>query len=225
MDAQFWHDKWARMEIGFHLTDANPWLVKHWSRLALANEARVLVPLCGKSVDLLWLRRQGHAVVGVELSELALDELSALFHEQLGITLKKFSVGDAWRYEGDGVTLIAGDFFQVMATDIGPIDAVYDRAALVALPSSMRADYCQQLIAISGCAPQLLISFDYQQALMAGPPFAVLHHEINKQYGMNYTIQVLEQRDLIEQEDKFRERGLSSFVQTAYALAPALTAK
>ncbi|MBE0482329.1 MAG: thiopurine S-methyltransferase [Bacterioplanes sp.] len=225
MDAQFWHDKWARMEIGFHLADANPWLVKHWSRLALANEARVLVPLCGKSFDLLWLRRQGHAVVGIELSELALDELAALFHEQLGITLKKFAVGDAWRYEGDGVTLIAGDFFQVMATDIGPIDAVYDRAALVALPSSMRADYCQHLLTISGCAPQLLISFDYQQALMAGPPFAVLHDELIAHYGAHYVLQLLEQRDLIEQEEKFRERGLSSFVQTAYALAPALTAK
>ncbi|MCA6064638.1 thiopurine S-methyltransferase [Thalassolituus marinus] len=223
MQADFWHDKWERMEIGFHLQEVNKALLKYWPSVDAAAGDTVLIPLCGKTLDLVWLRQQGHAVVGIELSEIALDELASLLQEALDISLIKSREGDRVMYRGDGVLLIAGDFFAVTAellADEGFVApaVIYDRAAIVALPDSMRADYTKHLLSLSPSARQLLITLDYDQKKRSGPPFAVSDAEVEQHYATAKQVQRLEERELIDQEPRFREQGLDSFIQRVYLI-------
>lgn len=223
MQHSFWHEAWAANQIGFHQNDVNTLLLKHWSSLNLADNGTVLVPLCGKSLDLVWLRSQGYSVVGLELSEIALDQLAQSLTEKLGISIKKTRLDQAGltaKYEGEGVLLIAGDFFAASAGLIGKVEATYDRAAIVALPADMRLAYCKHLQEISQQAPQLLFTFDYNQSEMSGPPFSVPAAEIHTHYQPYYEhIELLEVREIIDHEPKFRDRGLSSFKQLVYLIS------
>ncbi len=223
MQHSFWHEKWESNHIGFHQNEVNKLLLKHWPSLEIASNSSVLAPLCGKSLDLVWLRGQGHKVVGIELSEIALDELASSFTEKLGISLNKTRLNQAGltaKYEGDGVLLFAGDFFAVTAAMIGEVAAVYDRAAIVALPVGLRQEYCEHLQAICQQSPQLVLTFDYDQSVMSGPPFSVPAAEIHTNYQPYYQhIELLEIRDIIEREPKFKERGLSSFKQLVYLIS------
>ncbi len=223
MNLDFWHDKWERMEIGFHLDKVNPQLQAYWPQVAVPPGGAVLVPLCGKSLDLIWLRRQGWSVVGIELSEIALDALAQAFASELNLTLNKTDEDGRTLYRGDGVLLIAGDFFSIRHDWLqqqagGRIAAVYDRAAMVALPATMRAAYCRQMLALTEAAPQLLIALDYDQSRRNGPPFAVTAAELQQHYGGHYRIETLEDKELIDAEPRFRAQGLASFRQCVYLL-------
>lgn len=214
MHAGFWQEKWQKNEIGFHLPEAHPLLRHYLSALDLKSSARLFLPLCGKTLDIPWLLAQDKQVVGVELSELA---VSQLFEE-----LKVQPETQSWRggmcYSAPGLTLYQGDFFQLTATELGLVDAVYDRAALVALPMDMRTRYAAHLMALTTAAPQLLISFEYNQSEMDGPPFAVPTEEIHRLYGNDYVMHELSRADIISKADKFRERGLNSFVEVTWQL-------
>ena len=220
MQSEFWHERWENQQIGFHLEEVNSILLKYWPAMEATPGQRVLVPLCGKTLDIIWLLKQGYAVVGIELSELALDELADTIRSELQFDIQKTREQHGVVYRGDNLLLIAGDFFAVTAEEIGSIDAVYDRAALVALPASMRSDYCQHLQAISPTAKQLLVSFSYDQNAMSGPPFAVWPSEVAQHYDAGYDVALQEQREIIQQEPRFKERGLQSFVQDVYLLTP-----
>lgn len=220
MQSDFWHERWENQQIGFHLDEVNKVLLKYWPRLEANKGDRVLVPLCGKTLDIIWLLQQGYQVVGVELSEIALDELAAMISAELGIAIEKHREGEVHIYRGDNLLLIAGDFFALSPQQIGNIDYVYDRAALVALPPQMRVDYCRQLMLLSARAPQLLVAFSYDQERMPGPPFAVTPAEVTEHYQQEYHADLKEQREIIEMEPKFRQRGVTSFVQDVFILTP-----
>lgn len=165
MQPEFWHDRWARHQIGFHESAVNPLLVEHFPSLGkMRPGSRVFVPLCGKTLDIDWLLARGHNVVGIELSPVAVAEL----HERVG--------------HPAGLDVIVGDFFELTAGRIGAIDAVYDRAALIALPPGMRQRYVAHLKAITACAPQLLITLAYDQNVVDGPPFSVSDDEVHALY-------------------------------------------
>ena len=225
MQPEFWHDKWKRMEIGFHLPEVNSVLLKYWPAMNIPAGSTVLVPLCGKTLDLVWLRSQGYGVVGIELSEIALDELAQMLRDELQLSIEKTRIqlnGEyAALYRGEGVLLIGGDFFAVTPEMTGPIHAVYDRAALVALPPAMRLEYCRQVLRLSAYAPQLLVTFAYDQSITSGPPFAVPDSEVRTHYAAHYAqLECVDDRELIEQEPKFRAKGLTSFRQLVYRLHP-----
>lgn len=190
MKAEFWHDKWEKKEIAFHQSDPNPLLLKYFSRLDLTPEARVFVPLCGKSVDIHWILEQGHRVAGAELSETAITEL----FEELGLTPTMTLRGNLRHYSTPRLEVFAGDIFELQAQALGEVQAVYDRAAMVALPESTRPKYAAHLKEITGCAPQLLITFLYDQALMEGPPFSIPGAELETHYASDYHIEQLESR-------------------------------
>ncbi|WP_394559796.1 thiopurine S-methyltransferase [Aquipseudomonas alcaligenes] len=193
MEHDFWHSRWASGQIGFHLPSANPLLTRHFAALDLTPGSRVLLPLCGKSLDIAWLLDAGHPVVGVELSELAVQQLFA----ELGCTPRITRVNaDLQSYETDGLTLFVGDIFTLSRALMGPVAAIYDRAALVALPPTMRQRYANHLAEISARAPQLLISFDYDQSQLPGPPFAVPASELAQLYGSHYRLQQLASQPL-----------------------------
>ena len=188
MEPDFWHQRWARGEIDFHQPQGNPLLVKWFHRLERRPGDRIFVPLCGKTPDIGWLMSQGHPVVGCELSETAVVQL----FEELGLKPEVTGVSGHRRYAAAGLDVLVGDFFELSAAQIGPVKAVYDRAALVAMPAGRRARYAAQLIAVADAAPQLLISFCYEQGAMQGPPFSVDGEELTALYGRRYTLQLLE---------------------------------
>lgn len=192
MEADFWHRKWAAREIGFHEKEVNVLLAAHFERLALGPGGRVFLPLCGKTRDIAWLLQRGCRVAGIELSEVAIGEL----FEELGVTPEVSSHGALRRFRAEGVEVFGGDFFELQAGLLGPVDAVYDRAALVALPVAMRARYAAQLMRVSGAAPQLLLTFEYDQTRMEGPPFSVDEPEIRDLYASHYRLTALARQSI-----------------------------
>ncbi|MGV3523181.1 MAG: thiopurine S-methyltransferase [Candidatus Sericytochromatia bacterium] len=188
MDADFWHHKWQHNEIGFHQAAINPFLIAHFGRLQLAPGSRVFLPLCGKTRDISWLLAQGYRVAGAELSALAIEQLFA----ELGLTPQIQPAGPLTHYHTPGLDVFVGDIFALSAEQLGPVDAVYDRAALVALPPDVRVRYAAHLRDITATAPQLLLCYEYDQALLAGPPFSVSAEEVQQHYATAYEVRCLE---------------------------------
>lgn len=188
MDADFWHRKWEDRHIAFHEGEVNAMLERHLGQLALADGARIFLPLCGKTRDIAWLLDQGHPVVGVELSETAVREL----FDELDVVPEVVELGDMRVFRVDGLDVFVGDLFHLDADRLGPVDAVYDRAALVALPPPMRARYVPHLQAITGSVPTLLVTFEYDQTLLEGPPFSVEAPEVEALYGARYAVESLQ---------------------------------
>ncbi len=173
MDPAFWQSRWAEGKIGFHEGKPNNYLVRHADKLV--GRPRVLVPMCGKSEDLAFLAAHGHEVIGVELVE---DAVKAFFAEH-GLTPQVTKKDGFVEYVEPPITLFAGDIFATTRELVGPIDAIYDRAALVALPDDLRRRYVDHLrtLAPKG-ARVLVVTFEYDQSLMAGPPFSVEEAEL-----------------------------------------------
>ena len=184
MEADFWHQRWAKGEIGFHEKDINPLLISYFHQLDLPKASRIFVPLCGKTHDISWLLQQGYQVVGAELSEVAIKEL----FKQLDITPRISDLPAATHYKGPNLDIFVGDIFSLTAEQLGQVDGVYDRAALVALPATMRSQYSEQLVALTQGAKQLLVCFDYDQNNLPGPPFSVVAEEVTQLYTQHYKL-------------------------------------
>lgn len=212
MEANFWHQKWERGEIAFHQSEANPFLVEHFEKLNLAKASRIFLPLCGKTRDFAWLLARGYRVVGAELSELAINEL----FKDLGLAPEIAKVGELARYSAINIDILVGDIFAVSADYLGPVNAIYDRAALVALPAGIREQYTSHLMHITGAAPQLLITYEYNQRLIDGPPFSVTGDEVKRHYGASYQLKCVESRNV---EGGFKGKAAST--ETAWLLQKA----
>lgn len=175
MKPEYWLERWQENRIGFHEVEPNPRLVENYR--ALNDTIRALVPLCGKSVDLEWLAVHGHEVVGVELSEKAAE---AFFAER-NITPQRTQRGAFIELRHSTISILIGDFFATNAEELGHFDAVYDRAAMIALPPELRQRYVAHLpTLLSPKAKLLLVTLDYDAE--GGPPFAVSPAEIAKSY-------------------------------------------
>ncbi len=178
MEHQFWFNKWESNEIGFHMDEVNPVLLRFEARLGLGAGDRIFVPLCGKTLDIGYLLTRGCRVAGAELSESAVQQL----FENLGHTPEVTPQGNLIQYSAPGLDIFVGDIFELSPEVLGAVDAVYDRAALVALPPEMRKRYASHLVTLTDSARQLLVCFDYDQRQMEGPPFAVLEKEVRALY-------------------------------------------
>ncbi|NER51011.1 MAG: thiopurine S-methyltransferase [Symploca sp. SIO1A3] len=187
MDASFWLQKWKKNDIGFHKSEANPVLVKYFPELSLEKGTRVFLPLCGKTLDIPWLLSHGYRVAGAELSEIAIEQLFI----ELGVEPKISGAGNVKHYSAKNIDIFVGDIFDLSGNMLGPVDAIYDRAALVALPEEMRNRYTAHLTEITDKAPQLLVSYEYDQKLIEGPPFSVSNEEVNQHYRDNYDLTLI----------------------------------
>jgi len=187
VEANYWYQKWQRKDIAFHEGETNVFLKAHFSALNLPKGSRVFVPLCGKTRDIAWLLAQGYQVVGAELSELAVTELFA----ELGVEPQTSRRGDLVLCQTRDLDIFIGDIFNLGQALLGHVDAIYDRAALVALPLAMRDQYTAHLIKITEAAPQLVITFEYDQSLMEGPPFSITSAELERHYKTPYKIRPL----------------------------------
>jgi thiopurine S-methyltransferase len=186
MEHQFWLERWEQNQIGFHQAEINRYLSEHWQQLGLPDGAPVFVPLCGKSLDMLWLREQGHAVLGIELSEKA---VSAFFEEN-SIPAEVHREGSFSTYIGEGLRLLSGDFFALKPGDLEGIHAVYDRAALIALPPEMRQHYAQHMAELLPAGAHiLLVTMEYPEGTLEGPPFSVEEEEVHTLFGDLFTVE------------------------------------
>lgn len=217
MEPEFWKARWEAGQTGFHLDRVNPHLLHSWEAVANDRWDRVFVPLSGKTLDMAWLAARGHEVIGVEVSETA---VASFFREQeLEPVVEKLDSFS--RYRAGAIEILCGDFFALTAAEIGDCTVVYDRAALVALPQALRASYAAKLIDILPRAQQLLITFDYDQTLMDGPPFAVSRSEVETLYEGHFEINPLQlDVDILAAEPKFAAKGLDWLTESSFRLSP-----
>jgi thiopurine S-methyltransferase len=215
MERQFWLERWERAEIGFHQDEVNPYLLKYWPELHAEQGGEVFVPLCGKSLDMLWLCQHGHGVLGVELSPIAVRD----FFAENGMAASHTGGGRFDCCEAEGIRILCGDFFELTPAHMAQVRKVYDRASLVALPPEMRERYARHLVSILPSGTRiLLVTFDYPQAEMSGPPFAVSEAEVRALYGEVADIRLLASEDVLDQNPRFRQRGLSRMVENIFLL-------
>ena len=190
MKPEFWHERWQKNNIGFHEEKPNDLLTRYFDHLNLNKGSRIFLPLCGKTRDIDWLLSKGYQIVGIELSELAINQL----FEELGIEPKISKEEKLIHYTSEGLNIFAGNFFDLTREQLQLVDAIYDRAALVALPEDMRIRYTSHLRTITNNVIQLLITFEYDQAQMEGPPFSISGEEVDTHYSNVYKITKLEER-------------------------------
>ena len=215
MNPEFWQKRWQQNQIGFHQQEINLHLQEHWPVSRVARGSRVFVPLCGKSRDMLWLLAQGYRVLGVEISPVA---VKAFFQENgLQPRVSKPGVLESWSCED--LEILYGDFFSLTAADMAQVGAVYDRASLVALPPAMRADYARQLGSLLAAGTSvLLVSMEYPEHEMQGPPFSVPQSEVEALYGTEFDVSLLAIVDILQENDELRRRGLTRMQEMVYLL-------
>ena len=215
MQPEFWHDRWRTGQIGFHQSAVDRHLEQYWPDLGLANNSRVFVPLCGKSLDLLWLCERGHSVTGVELSTLALES----FCMEHGVPAKRRTLDDFDVYEAAQLQLFRGDFFAFTPELLGPAAAVYDRAALISWVPELRAAYVKHMTALTTPGTQtLLVTMEYPQHEMKGPPFSVSTEEVHRLYAQDHEIRPLARQDVLANEHRLRSRGVTQLHEACYRL-------
>ncbi len=214
MEPDFWHQRWQENLIGFHQNEINPYLLEYWPQLELDDGSGVLVPLCGKSLDMLWLAER-YSVHGVELSPRAVED----FFTEQQLESSRREEGEFSVCETTGMTLYCGDFFNLQSAMLGKINAIYDRAALIALPPDMRARYVSHLSSLCLAGTQmLLVTMVYNQTEMSGPPFSVEAAEVHALFGADWRVERLHEDDILAREAKFRERGLGRLSENIYLL-------
>jgi thiopurine S-methyltransferase len=211
----FWHERWRIGQIGFHQAEVDRSLVKWWPTLGVAEDARVYVPLCGKSLDLAWLAARGHRVIGSELSPIAIQD----FFASCGLVATRTADRGFVRHAVGPFEIIEGDALALTPGMLGPVAAVYDRAALIALPTEMRRAYVASLASLLPPGGRmLLIALEYPQAERNGPPFAVAAEEIRRLYESDFELEALERRDVLAENPRFVDQGVTALVEATYAL-------
>lgn len=215
MEETFWLQRWQKNEIGFHKDEPHHDLVRFFLALQLKPGDPVFVPLCGKSLDMIWLQGQGMEVVGVELSRQAVE---AFIEENQLIGDWSAAAGmPCWLSKG--YKIFCGDLFNLTQDDLCGARAVYDRGALVALPPKMRKAYAAQMARLASPGSRMLaISYEYDQSETAGPPFSVPLAEINDLYAADFTIELLAQADTLWSHQGLAARGVTGLTEFAVLL-------
>lgn len=215
-DTNFWLARWREGRTGWHQDRVNAWLEHYWPTLGLPRGARVLVPLCGKTLDMAWLAGQGLQVLGIELSALAIEQFFAE-HE---LRPHRRDTPDGVVHAAGGIEIIQGDLFAVRPETLAGCGAVYDRAAVIALSADERERYAAAVYANlpAGCRG-LAITLDYPQAEMPGPPFSVDAGEMQRLIGASWICEALERRDILEREERFRKAGVTSLHTAVYRVS------
>jgi thiopurine S-methyltransferase len=215
MDIDFWKKRWEDGQTGWHASEYNKHLVAFFPRLGLSAGQRVLVPLCGKTDDMLFLVEQGLNVVGVEVSPMA----CRAFFNEAGLTFIERQEGEVLVFEGESVTLYCTDLFHLKPEDIPRIDGCYDRACLIAMEKPQRVRYVRWLsdMLCSGAA-SLMLAVEYPSGEKNGPPFSVPKLEVNTLYGGGFECTELHREDILETSPKYREWGVTELIETAYLI-------
>jgi thiopurine S-methyltransferase len=216
MQPEFWHDRWRTGQIGFHQSAVDRSLRNHWSTLGLGSAScRVFVPLCGKSLDLLWLREQGYFVTGVEISPTAVES----FFLENGIPARRRTLAGFDTYEAANLQLFRGDFFALTPGLLGEVAAIYDRAALISWAPELRAAYAAHVAELAPPgARMLLVTLDYPQPQMPGPPFSLSGEEVARLFAPHFTLEEIAREDILASEARLRAKGVTRLEEVCYQL-------
>lgn len=199
-DFNFWNERWINNQIGFHQSKPHPSLVKFAE--VLKDHKKVFVPLCGKTLDMIYLRDLGHEVIGIEFSELAILD----FIRENNLNLKKTIEGDFQVYRGEGFTLYQGDFFHLTKNHLKDVSACYDRASMVAFNPLERIRYAEKLNEIGVDLKKCLVVVFNYGAVEGGPPYSVINEEIESLYKKKFQLKLLSEEDFSLRE-ALKERG------------------
>lgn len=215
VDNQHWLDRWRENRIGFHETSVNQYLKNYLPRLALPAGATVFMPLCGKALDINWLAQRGYEVIGIELSQLAVEaffEENSLDYER--VVSDRFTV-----YTSGKIRLLQGDFFDLRNDDLSSCDFIYDRAALIAMELADRPRYYTHMLSvIPRASSMLLITLEYDQSEMLGPPFSVPTDEVYRYYSAAFSVNLLESNEIVDERPRWRKVGLSALRESVFHL-------
>jgi len=215
MENKFWHERWASNDIGFHLNKTNPILIEHWSSLQAKPEDIVFVPLCGKSLDLIWLTSQVKQVIACELSQQAIDD----FFSENRITPHISQHSRYIKYQYENLTIFCGDYFELIPADLQSCTLIYDRASLIAFPLSMRQQYVDKLDQLFPHPhKRLLITLQYDQSLMQGPPFSVSAETVHQLFSTKHHCQCVESNSIIEKFKRFKDKGIETLYEHVFIL-------
>jgi thiopurine S-methyltransferase len=213
MELEDWGSRWRDGMIGWHQADVS-YLLAEYAPQMWGDKApgTVYVPLCGKTLDLAFLAEHAETVFGVEYAEQAIEE----FFVERGLE-PTIDAGPPACYRAANYALFAGDYYDVTTEHLGPIDAVFDRASLVAVDPETRIKYADHLRSLMATGSKmLLIAFYYDQSEMNGPPWSVSEGELERLYADGFDFEHLDTRDITD--DVFRSRGLSIMIESAYLL-------
>ena len=214
-DRDGWLTRWREGRIQFHVDTVNPILDRYVDRLLPEGFGRVFVPLCGKSVDLGWLDEQGHEVVGVELAEKAVEDL----FKELGRNPTITTQGAFQSCRSDGLEVLVGDLFELDAEVTGKFDAIWDRAALVALRPSDRDRYASHLREfLQSNGHILLCTISYDESKMEGPPFSVCADEVHRHFKNILRFEKLERGINTKPNPCFTESGLDRVLEETWLI-------
>lgn len=215
MEPEFWLERWREARTGFHQDAPTPLLLKHWPAVSAEPGCRVFVPLAGKSLDMAWFASQGYRVLGAELSPLAV----AQFFESQGVKPSVHGTADGIHHLAGPIELVQGDVFALDAEVVASCMAVFDRAAIIALPRERRARYVREVYGKlpAGCRG-LLITLEYPQQEKAGPPFSVAEDEVRTLFEGQWRVTLLERRDILEQQPNFQADGVTALETAVYRL-------
>lgn len=215
MQSEFWHNCWQQQKIGFHQDEIHPLLPVVFSQLNWQPSQMIFAPLCGKSLDLWWLAERGK-VIGAELSELACQQ----FYQQQEQSFSVSAQGDFQRFSHPAVEIWQGDYFALKPEQLGDIGLIYDRAALIALPLQMRIDYVKQLKRLcTGPVSLLLLSLEYPQEEMSGPPFSVIEQEVRQLFDFAVSVDLVAMRNLTGRPFAQRQFNVSGLVEKAFLIS------
>lgn len=215
MEISYWQSRWRNDKTGWHMDKVYPLLKKYWPELDLEPNASVLVPLCGKTLDIDWLAKLGHRVVGVDISEKAIR--TVINRNNLDVT--RSTKGSFSVFRSQNIELWCGDFMKLRKSLIPANDVVYDKAALIALPPDQRTAYTQHIQALTQPHTQILLNcFEYDQQEMTGPPFSVHEDELHRLYGSQFTITLLHNQSILDDMRRFQQRGLRSYLNEKFYL-------
>jgi thiopurine S-methyltransferase len=215
MKAEYWHQRWEEKNIPFHEGRVNGYLKIYFERMNCYPGDRVFVPLCGKALDMKWICDQGCEVLGVELSPIAVAE----YFKENEIEFRCSREHPFDVLSGGGATLLCGDVFDMGAAHFQGISGIYDRAAYIAFDPAGRRRYAEFFCAmLPKGAPLLLLTLEYPQSLMDGPPFSVSEAEVRERFTSRYHVVHLETRDIIQKQPRFQQKGLSELLAHAFIL-------
>ncbi|MEJ2620517.1 MAG: thiopurine S-methyltransferase [Candidatus Thiodiazotropha sp.] len=214
---QNWLQRWEDNNIGWHHVEFNQHLLNYWHTLYLPTGSLVLAPLCGKSRDMFWLAEQGYRIRGVELSRLAVSQ----FFEEHNLQPDTQKLDCFERWSQGPFELLCGDIFDLAQQDHSDIDAVYDRASLIALNPQQRQQFAQLITELLPAhAKILLVTLEYPQDEMNGPPYSVTEAEVRTLFEEYYIINRLHSLDLLKNSDRYQQHGVSEMVEKIYLLKP-----
>lgn len=219
MEPSFWHSKWDAKQIGFHQHEANPLLLQYWSSLNLPPHCEVFVPLCGKSLDICYLAELGHKVIGCELSQAAVEQFFSENDLAYSMSPVTTSAGKLNQFDAEQVSLFQGDIFALTADEMPQLNSFYDRAALIAWPESMRQAYVEKLATL--LPPKslgLLITLDYPQEALKGPPFAVSNDWVMANMSEYFDVELLSCEDVLSDNPRFVNKEVSWLTESVYKL-------